>query len=136
MSSRSYKGPAIGRMKRELITACYEGRCWICGNKPPALSLDHVIPRRRGGGMELRNLRPACPRCNGARDRRLRAMGSQAQREAIGRELGDTKHRAYPLPVFNEHGRVVWIAQNLADALPEHLLAHCRHAVVTEAVPA
>jgi HNH endonuclease len=122
---RSYKGAQIGKVKRALIIAAYDGRCWICGSKPDLLSLDHVIPRVDGGGLEVENLRPACTRCNGARDRRLRGMAGRGRRDAISRELGDTWHRAYPLPRFDSNGKVTWLDPALAASLDSELLARC-----------
>jgi hypothetical protein len=122
---RSYKGAQIGKVKRALIIAAYNGRCWICGCKPEVLSLDHVIPRVDGGGLEVENLRPACPRCNVTRDRRLRAMAGRGRRDAISRELGDTWHRAYPLPQFDDNGKVTWLDPALAASLSPDLLARC-----------
>jgi HNH endonuclease len=123
--SKNNKGAQIGKLKRALIIAAYEGRCWICGAKPDLLSLDHVIPRVDGGGLEVENLRPACPRCNGKRDRRLRAMAGRGRRDAISRELADTWHRAYPLPQFDSNGKVIWLDSTLAASLSPDLLARC-----------
>ena len=55
-----------------------EGRCWYCGAnllKPKPLThnavqrgkwytIDHAMPRSRGGTDELRNLLPSCNDCN------------------------------------------------------------------------
>jgi 5-methylcytosine-specific restriction protein A len=40
--------------------------CSICGVRP-AVTADHVVRRRDGGGDERSNLRPACERCNAER---------------------------------------------------------------------
>ena len=54
--------------------------CWLCGGgvdatahtgSPWAGSVDHVVPRARGGGDEPTNLRLAHRRCNSARGSRL-----------------------------------------------------------------
>jgi hypothetical protein len=121
----SYRGAQIGKLKRALIIAAYDGRCWICGSKPDVLSLDHIIPRIDGGGLEVENLRPACTRCNGARDRRLRAMAGRGRRDAISRELADTWHRSYPLPRFDDDGKVIWLDPEIAASLSPDLLARC-----------
>lgn len=54
--------------------------CWLCGNdvdpgapkgSPFAGSVDHVVPRARGGGNEDGNLRLAHRQCNSRRGSRL-----------------------------------------------------------------
>ena len=47
------------------IFDAFEGRCAYCHE--PAKSLDHVIPRHRGGQTVIENLVPACLRCNGSK---------------------------------------------------------------------
>jgi hypothetical protein len=122
-------GANIGKLKRALIIAAYDGRCWICGNKPETLSLDHIEPRCRGGSLDVVNLRPACPRCNGTRDRRLNKMSGKGRREAIAKEFTDTWHRRYPLPVFSEHGHLTWIDPGLFASLPPSIRERCGRAV-------
>jgi len=48
----------------ELIGA-FGGRCVYCGGMR-VLTVDHVVPKRRGGGGES-NLLPACEPCNSAK---------------------------------------------------------------------
>ena len=64
---------------RAAVVAKYGSDCWICG-KPIAgqVSLDHVIPRSRGGTDDLDNLRPSCLGCNVARGNRQRARRTLA----------------------------------------------------------
>jgi 5-methylcytosine-specific restriction endonuclease McrA len=54
----------ISKAKRQRVIDAHEGRCAICGNKPPKLTMDHKVPRSRGGTDAEGNLQPACPRCN------------------------------------------------------------------------
>lgn len=61
---RRYRGVSIGKAKRARIIAKHDGRCAICGAKPPKLTLDHILPRSKGGTQEEENLQPACARCN------------------------------------------------------------------------
>ena len=42
--------------------------CWLCGGRNPTV-VDHVVPRRAGGGNEMGNLRPAHAYCNNMRGR-------------------------------------------------------------------
>jgi HNH endonuclease len=118
------KGVAIGKLKRSLIIAAYDGCCWICGGRPDVPSLDHVIPRQDGGGVDIENLRPAHAGCNGERDRRLRKMAGRGRRDAISRELGDTWYRKYDLPEYSEHGKLVHLDPGLEAALPADVRAN------------
>lgn len=61
---------------RRLVLAAYGARCHLCGDAidlalrkpdPLSLSIDHVVPRSRGGSDDLSNLRPAHLGCNSAR---------------------------------------------------------------------
>lgn len=54
--------------------------CWLCGgaidpgaaaNSPARATIDHVVPRSRGGATEPANLRLAHKRCNGQRGSHL-----------------------------------------------------------------
>jgi hypothetical protein len=54
---RSWVKPSV-RQKTMALTG---GLCWFCGTL--ATSLDHLIPRSRGG-VHRDNIVPACKRCN------------------------------------------------------------------------
>lgn len=72
----------IGREGPKLaarVVAEYGPRCWLCGKaiavelprtSPRGLSIDHVVPRSKGGSNALANLRPAHLRCNISRGNR------------------------------------------------------------------
>lgn len=49
-----------------LVLAECGDRCHLCGS-PGADTVDHIVPRSRGGTHELDNLRPAHLACNSAR---------------------------------------------------------------------
>lgn len=51
------------RRFRSKIYDMWGGECAYCGK--PARSLDHVIPRHKGGLTVIENLIPACLSCNG-----------------------------------------------------------------------
>jgi 5-methylcytosine-specific restriction endonuclease McrA len=38
--------------------------CQYCGRQTPHLTIDHIVPRHRGGAHTWRNLVAACPPCN------------------------------------------------------------------------
>ena len=53
-----YRGPVP--LTRRAVFVRDGGRCVYCG--VPATSIDHVVPRSRGGRHELPNVVSACPR--------------------------------------------------------------------------
>jgi 5-methylcytosine-specific restriction endonuclease McrA len=75
--SRTYERPSVIRLgymvrrprprvrlcKREILRR--DGyRCQYCGQRTNRLTIDHVIPRHRGGEYRWENLVAACPECN------------------------------------------------------------------------
>jgi 5-methylcytosine-specific restriction endonuclease McrA len=75
--SRTYERPSVIRLayvvrrprpkvrlcKREILHR--DGhRCQYCGRQTNQLTLDHVVPRYRGGQHSWENLVAACPQCN------------------------------------------------------------------------
>ena len=61
------------KFNRRNIFARDDNRCQYCGKKfpTPELSLDHVIPRSRGGRTSWENLVCSCTRCNARKGGRL-----------------------------------------------------------------
>ena len=81
--SRTYERPSVIRLlymvhrprphvrlcKREIFRR--DGyRCQYCGRPSAHLTLDHVIPRYRGGAYTWDNLVSACPQCNRSKGHR------------------------------------------------------------------
>ncbi len=73
-------------LSRRAIFARDGGRCVYC--MAPATSIDHVVPRSRGGGHSWDNVVSACHRCNHAKaDRHLKEIGWRLRsvpREPVG----------------------------------------------------
>ena len=66
-------------LSRRAVFARDDHRCQYCGQM--ADSIDHVMPRSRGGGHEWTNLVAACRRCNLAkRDRTPEEAGMRLRR--------------------------------------------------------
>lgn len=91
MSGVRYRGAQISKSAREAIYAAHDYRCALCGAKPPKdkLTLDHIVPRSKGGTNDAENLQPACPRCNrrkGNRDEAARWAAIKADPEKLSRE--------------------------------------------------
>ncbi|MBL0173717.1 MAG: HNH endonuclease [Ignavibacteria bacterium] len=45
-------------------------RCQYCGTSTPPITVDHIIPKSRGGADTWENLVAACIRCNNVKDDR------------------------------------------------------------------
>lgn len=61
MVKRPY--PRVRLSKKEIFRRD-EYRCQYCGQAKAQLTLDHIIPRHRGGEYSWSNLVTACPSCN------------------------------------------------------------------------
>lgn len=55
--------PRVKLSKREIFRRD-NYTCQYCGRQTSHLTIDHVIPRHRGGGHHWDNLVTACPQCN------------------------------------------------------------------------
>jgi len=55
--------PKVRLTKRELFRRDNYS-CQYCGQRAPRLTIDHVVPRHRGGEHIWSNLVTACPACN------------------------------------------------------------------------
>jgi 5-methylcytosine-specific restriction endonuclease McrA len=49
----------------------YRGCCAYCGDATAKLTIDHVVPFKRGGRHTIGNLVPACQSCNSSKGARL-----------------------------------------------------------------
>ena len=87
-------------LSRRAIFARDGGRCVYCS--APATSIDHVIPRSRGGGHNWENVVSACHKCNHVKaDKHLKELGWRLRtlpREPVGAAwrilgTGRTDHR-------------------------------------------
>jgi 5-methylcytosine-specific restriction endonuclease McrA len=55
--------PKVKLTKREIFRRDHY-TCQYCGKKTTKLTIDHVMPRHRGGEHSWTNLVAACPACN------------------------------------------------------------------------
>lgn len=62
--------PRVRLTKREILRRD-EYRCQYCGREAANLTVDHVIPRHRGGEHCWENLVAACPQCNRRKGSRM-----------------------------------------------------------------
>ena len=59
------------RITRKAVLARDSWTCQYCGSSKPGLTVDHVIPRSRGGESIWENIVAACPSCNRRKGNRL-----------------------------------------------------------------
>lgn len=70
------------RLSRRNVLARDAYLCQYCGTGGRDLTIDHVMPRRLGGGASWENLVACCRRCNSRKgDRELRNSGMRLMRE-------------------------------------------------------
>jgi 5-methylcytosine-specific restriction endonuclease McrA len=100
-----FRGPVP--LTRRALFARDHGRCVYCG--AAATSVDHVIPRSRGGQHRWDNVVAACRRCNHTKaDRHLTELGWRMKRQPappsglawriIGTGIKDPRWRPYLEP--------------------------------------
>jgi 5-methylcytosine-specific restriction endonuclease McrA len=78
-------------------------QCQYCGSTDTKLTLDHILPRSRGGESSWENLIAACPKCNSKK-------GNRTPREA-GMNPLKKPIKPHHLILFTEH---------LSPAVSEH----------------
>lgn len=103
---RGWGGRRLAGLRR-LVTQTYGSRCHICTlpinlalayPHPLSLSLDHVLPRSRGGSDDVSNLRPVHLRCNLSRGARPAATVRPARQPESGRFFRETHGEALAPP--------------------------------------
>lgn len=110
--NRSYPYPSVIRLSayikipfkkielsRKNILRRDNYRCQYCGARAPDLTIDHVIPKSRGGGDEWENLVAACIRCNNRK-------GSRTPEEARMILLSEPRRPHYLLFLKHQLGGI------------------------------
>lgn len=102
---RSYVSKPFKRvlLSRKNILLRDNNQCQYCGSSETPLTLDHMLPRSRGGESTWENLIAACPKCNSFK-------GNRTPREA-GMPPMKKPARPHHLLAFTEH---------LTPAVSEH----------------
>ncbi len=70
------------RLSRRSIFARDEWECQYCGQTGKDLTIDHIVPKRLGGGASWENLVACCRRCNSRKGDKMPAQaGMRLRRE-------------------------------------------------------
>jgi 5-methylcytosine-specific restriction endonuclease McrA len=79
-----------------------EFRCQYCGRKDVALTLDHVMPKSRGGEESWENLVAACKPCNTKKGNRALAEAGMTMLKKPGRPSHITLLRQHYLSITDD----------------------------------
>jgi 5-methylcytosine-specific restriction endonuclease McrA len=106
-------------LTRRTVFARDGGRCVYCG--APATSVDHVVPRSRGGLHTWENVVSACRRCNHIKgDRQIGELGWRLRKQPTlpsgpaWRILGSGRHDPRWLPYLTAFGADSYLAEATA----------------------
>lgn len=90
---------ALGKKRGKWLWEKTGGHCAYCGRlfaSPLEMTVDHVIPKSRGGSNDKSNRLPACQRCNIAKGARpLSALRSLLARQRDGQPHFTVEQMAY-----------------------------------------
>ncbi len=108
------------KLSRRSIFARDNYTCQYCGTTGKDLTIDHVIPKRLGGGMAWENLVTCCRKCNTRKgDKLAEKIGMKLARPprrprytpyiSLNKYVAGTKHEIWRdyLPVFTDVGAAV-----------------------------
>ena len=76
-------------LSRKTLLARDRHTCQYCGNTSDALTVDHVLPRSRGGRTSWENCVAACARCNHRKGNRTPKEAGMTLRKTPGRPRFD-----------------------------------------------
>ncbi|MEH1985657.1 MULTISPECIES: HNH endonuclease [unclassified Nostoc] len=71
--------PKQKRNKKQQLSDLYGSSCWWCRQNIPQqkLTIEHLLPKSRGGSNSFENLRLSCFSCNNSRGNSLYPPGSK-----------------------------------------------------------
>ena len=105
------------KLSRRSIFARDNNTCQYCGVQTRDLTIDHIVPKRAGGGMQWDNLVACCRRCNMRKgDKMLHNSGMKLSRPpkrpryvpyiSLTKYINGTKNEVWRdyLPVFHDVG--------------------------------
>lgn len=77
---------AVGKPTRALILKRDNHTCQYCEYKGPKLTIDHILPKSRGGQDTWQNLVTSCYECNNCKDNRTPEEWAQALKKVFNKE--------------------------------------------------
>ena len=105
------------KLSRRSVFARDNYTCQYCGVQTRDLTIDHIVPKRAGGGMQWDNLVACCRRCNTRKgDKMLHNSGMKLSRPprrpryvpyiSLTKYINGTKNEVWRdyLPVFHDVG--------------------------------
>lgn len=105
------------KLSRRSIFARDNYTCQYCGVQSRDLTIDHIVPKRHGGGMQWENLVACCRRCNTRKgDKMLPQSGMKLARRpkrpryvpyiSLTKYINGTKNEVWRdyLPIFTDVG--------------------------------
>lgn len=105
------------KLSRRSVFARDNYTCQYCGSASKDLTIDHVLPKRHGGGMQWENLVACCRRCNtkkgdktpekaGMKLARLPRRPRYTPYISLNKYVAGTKHDVWRdyLPIFTDVG--------------------------------
>ncbi|HMK08394.1 MAG TPA: HNH endonuclease [Anaerolineales bacterium] len=96
--------PKVRLTKRELFRRD-NFTCQYCGQRAPRLTIDHVVPRHRGGQHIWSNLVTACPACNLHKGGRTLGEAHMALQRRPWEPLATTSYLFGPMLESNQEWR-------------------------------
>ncbi len=107
------------KLSRRSVFARDNYTCQYCGTGSKELTIDHVLPKRHGGGMTWENLVACCRRCNTKKgDKSPEKAGMKLMRQprrprytpyiSLNKYVAGSKHEVWRdyLPIFTDVGGV------------------------------
>ena len=88
-------GTLYGWQLRAYVFHQNQHRCFYCGEQGKPLTLDHIIPKSRGGTDRVANLTTACLKCNQQKDNQLPEEFLAETPDKLRELLGQNLRRSY-----------------------------------------
>ena len=106
-----------------------DGHCIYCGNalEIQELTIDHAIPRIRGGSRQIENLYPSCKKCNSTKHDLTISEFQEYLLKRISNQLKDTLKlvERYSLLYYQED--IEWLLESAIERLDQNQVLFWGH---------